>query len=371
MPSEACLVDPKPAPNLNFPSSSSTVAVRIINSTAYVKGSTQIIFDPHIPGHDELNCPCLSFLITNAQGSRHVLFDLGIRKDYEKGLAPAVSKRLTGDQPLFKVCVEKNVAEILDEDSAKLGTSSKDIEAVIWSHHHWDHIGDMTTFPSRTELVVGPGFKAQYLPGYPKNPESLLCESDFEGRTVREIDSSSFTFKIGQFPAFDYFGDGSFYLLHSPGHTVGHICGLARVTPKTFIFMGGDCCHHGGEFRPTEYLPLPKHIAPAPMSKFGLGGCPGAYMVEHVHPKRSATQPFYDVAQGFSHDHDEAVRSIRKLEEFDANDDVLMCIAHDHTLLGNVDFYPASINDWKAKGYGDKVRWTFCGDFKVEPAKAD
>lgn len=371
MPSEACLVDPKPAPNLNFPPSSSTVAVRIIDSTAYAKGSVQFIFEPPIPGHDELDCPCLSFLITNAQGSRHVLFDLGIRKDYEKGLAPAASRLLTGDKPIFRVNVEKNVADILDEDAAKLGISSKDIEAVIWSHHHWDHIGDMTTFPPRTDLVVGPGFKAQYLPGYPENPESPLCESDFEGRNVREIESSSFSFKIGQFPAFDYFGDDSFYLLHSPGHTVGHLCGLARVTPQTFVFMGGDCCHHGGEFRPTEYLPLPENIPPAPMSKFGLGGCPGAYMVEHVHPKRSATQPFYNIVQGFSHDHDEAVRSIRKLEEFDASDDVLVCIAHDHTLLGNIDFYPETINDWKAKKYSDKVRWTFCGDFKAEPTTAE
>lgn len=371
MPAEGYLVDPKPAPNLNCPPSSSTVTVRIIDSTAYVKGNAQIVVEPHIPGHGEVDCPCLSFLIINAQGSRHVLFDLGVRKDFEQGLAPVVRKHITGNQPRFKVRVEKNVADILDEDLAKLGATSRDIEAVIWSHHHWDHIGDMSTFPSSTKLVIGPGFKAQYLPGYPQNPESPLCETDFEGRTVQEIDSSSFGLRVGQFPAFDYFGDGSFYLLSSPGHTVGHMCGLARVTPETFIFMGGDCCHHGGEFRPTEYLPLPKRIAPSPMSKFGLGGCPGAYMVEHVHPKRSATQPFYDVAHGFSHDHDEAVRSIRKLEEFDASDDVLMCIAHDHTLLGNIDFYPETINDWKAKGYGDKVRWNFCGDFKTEPTKAD
>ena len=365
------MVEPKPAPNLNLPSSSSTTTVRIINSTAYVTTNAQLILDPHIAGHDEIELPCYSFLITNAQRSRHVLFDLGVRKDFKEGLAPAVSKHITGDQPLFKVTVEKNISDILDADAAKLGTTSKDIDGVIFSHFHWDHIGSITTFPSSTELVIGPGFKAQYLPGYPKNPESSLCESDFEGRNVREIEESSFSLKIGQFPAFDYFGDGSFYLLHTPGHTVGHMCGLARVTPETFIFMGGDCCHHPGEFRPTEYLPLPKHIAPAPLSKFGLGGCPGAYMVEQVHPKRSATQPFYDVAQGFSHDHDEAVRSIRKLEDFDASDDVFMCIAHDHTLLQNVDFYPETINDWKAKGYAEKVRWTFCGDFEIEPTKAD
>jgi glyoxylase-like metal-dependent hydrolase (beta-lactamase superfamily II) len=92
--------------------------------------------------------------------------------------------------------------------------------------------------------VVGPGFKAAHLPGYPTNPDSLLLESDLEGREVREIGfpSSDKGFKIGRFRAMDYFGDGSFYLLDTPGHTVGHICGLARTSaaPDSFVFMGGD-----------------------------------------------------------------------------------------------------------------------------------
>ena len=223
----------------------------------------------------------------------------------------------------------------------------------------------MTTFPSSTELVVGPGFQKEYLPGYPTNPTSAMLDSDFSGRTVREIPESDFSLMIGRFPAFDYFGDGSFYLLHAPGHTVGHICGLARTTPTTFIFMGGDACHHGGEFRPTEYIPLPKDVPSAPRSRFG-GGCPGSFLVEKIHPKSDGTVPFYDIAKGFSHDHDEAKRSIGKLQEFDANDDVLVCIAHDQTMVGNVDFYPKTINDWKEKGVQKSIRWAFVGDFDLK-----
>lgn len=367
MSSEGYLVEPKPAPKLNAPSSSSTVDVRLLNSTAYGKGNPQIVLDPHIEGHDVFTFPCFSFLITNSKGDK-VLFDLGIRKDYEN-MAPVVASRCSGENPLFQVKVEKNISEILDEDSAKLGFSSKDIHAVIYSHHHWDHIGDIKTFPSSTDLVVGPGFQGQYLPGYPTNPDSPLLDADFKGRNVREIDESSFSLKIGRCPAFDYFGDGSFYLLSTPGHTVGHICGLARTTPDTFVFMGGDCCHHGGEFRPTEFLPLPKSIPP-PATRKGVGACPGAYFQEQVHPFKSATRPFYDVAQGFSHDHDEAVRSIGKLQDFDANDDVLTIIAHDSTLLDNLDFYPKKLNDWKAKDHKKQVLWSFCGDFKVDEAKA-
>jgi glyoxylase-like metal-dependent hydrolase (beta-lactamase superfamily II) len=227
-----------------------------------------------------------------------------------------------------------------------------------------DHIGDMTTFPPSTDLVIGPGFRKQYLPGYPTNKDSAMLDTDTQNRTVREIPESDFTLMLGRFPAFDYFGDGSFYLLHSPGHTVGHMCGLARTTPNTFVFMGGDAGHHGGEFRPTEFIPLPKDVQAAPLSRFGAG-CPGAFLVEKIHPKSSGTEPFYDIAKGFSHDHDEAKRSIAKLQEFDASEDVLVCIAHDGTMLGNMDFYPKSCNDWKEKGVQKNIRWAFVGDFDL------
>lgn len=48
------------------------------------------------------------------------------------------------------------------------------------SHWHWDHIGDPSTFPSSTDLIVGPGFKEAFLPGYPTKPDSPVRESDFE-----------------------------------------------------------------------------------------------------------------------------------------------------------------------------------------------
>jgi glyoxylase-like metal-dependent hydrolase (beta-lactamase superfamily II) len=67
-----------------------------------------------------------------------------------------------------------------------------------------------------------------------------------------------------------------------------------------------------------------------------------------------------------SYDDGEALRSIGKLEEFNASEDVLICIAHDGTLLGNVDFYPKTINDLKEKGFKELVRWEFVSDFKKD-----
>lgn len=87
------------------------------------------------------------------------------------------------------------------------------------SHHHPDHTGNPAGFPRTTEVVVGPGFKETLLPGYPTDPKGLVLENDYQGRTVRQInfdeDASGLT--IGGFRALDYFGDGSFYLLETPG----------------------------------------------------------------------------------------------------------------------------------------------------------
>ena len=51
---------------------------------------------------------------------------------------------------------------------------------IFHSHWHFDHIGDITTFPGSTEVVVGPGFKDAFLPGYPAKPDSPVREKDFE-----------------------------------------------------------------------------------------------------------------------------------------------------------------------------------------------
>ena len=68
--------------------------------------------------------------------------------------------------------------------------------------------------------MVGPGFKDHLMPGYPAKDDSPILESDYEGRAVNEIDFQDTGLRLGQFRAMDFFGDGSFYLLDSPGVSV-------------------------------------------------------------------------------------------------------------------------------------------------------
>ena len=311
---------------------------------------------PYIKGHDDLNCPAYSFLVSN--GSQNILFDLGARKNLET-LAPDIIERAKRGG-----IVEKNVADILSEDQGVLGIKPRDIQAVILSHHHWDHIGDLTTFPKSTKVVVGPGFKEALLPFYPTRPDSPMLETDVEGREFREIDiaKEGGGLKIGRFDAFDYWNDGSFYLLSTPGHSPGHIGALARVThdPDTFIFFVGDACHHAGEIRPSEYLPLPLEIIPSPAP--GYSACPGS-LVQKVQPDNSATRPFYVCKQGFPYDYETCEETLRKIQEFDATDNILVAMAHDKSLEGKVEFYPRKANDWRIRFANITARWTFLNDY--------
>ena len=289
------------------------------------------------------------------------MFDLGIRKDWDKLRSYNRFIELK-----WYINVEKDVATILQENGVDVDGGA--IETIIWSHHHWDHVGNPATFPHSTELVVGPGFQEAYMPGYPKREDSTLLETDFEGRNTREIDfeKEGSGLKIGRFNALDYFGDGSFYLLDTPGHTIGHICGLARTSsnPDSFVFMGGDAAHHGGEFRPTEYLVIPKELNPSPLKR-RPGVCPG-HLLEEVHAHGVADKPFYEVTESFAHDKKVADWTLDGLGEFDCHDNILALMAHDDEVVDPpmLDYYPKTINDWYEKDTAKKLRWLFLGDFE-------
>ena len=86
-------------------------------------------------------------------------------------------------------------------------------------------------------------------------------------------------------------------------------------------------------------------------------------MFEAVHPKHSRVEPFYDPAKDGGHDIDETTETIRRLEEFDASEDIFVILAHDESLLSIIDFYPQQANGWKAKGWGSVAKWRFLKDF--------
>ncbi|RMZ75269.1 hypothetical protein DV737_g5362, partial [Chaetothyriales sp. CBS 132003] len=177
----------------------------------------ELFWQPKLQGFTGLHAPIYCFLIS--KGNHHIIFDLGVRRDWQN-LAPKIVSLI---KATTVITPGSDVASVLDSDCSGLNIRSTDINAVIWSHNHFDHIGDMTTFPYSTELIVGPGVYAASWPGWPQNLDAGTLDSDAQGRVVREItfdNDNNIGLKIGRFDALDFFGDGSFYLLDAPGHAV-------------------------------------------------------------------------------------------------------------------------------------------------------
>ncbi|KAI1352969.1 beta-lactamase-like protein [Xylaria sp. FL0043] len=345
-------------PDLNIPSSTSIVNVSIIDTGTIFRGiKTTSFVEPSIPGHEYLAGPCFSFLIQHPTQNRALIFDLAVRKDCQNWPKPFYESFIGAGATAI---VPEDVREFLDRH----GVDTKNIEGVIWSHSHFDHTGDVSTFEPGTKLIVGPDTKNDVFPGYPAKQAATFNESEVAGREVDEIDFSSSSLKIGGFAAIDYFGDGSFYLLDAPGHCIGHMCGFARVTsnPDSFILMGGDAIHHGGQLRPHPWRPLPKSVFPNPFDLTSHTACPGETFSKLLPNGKQA--PFYQPSQlKFHYDVPMMVETIRKLQEADAHDNILIIPAHDVSFLKVADFFPKTANAFMEKEWGWEARWAWLADF--------
>lgn len=236
-------------------------------------------------------------------------------------------------------------------------------------------MGSPHLFPSSTNLCYGKGTGP--FPAYPENPNSNLNADDFKGRKCIEIDCTDLY--IGPFPATDFYGDGSLYLLDTPGHWPGHICALARTTPDTFVFLGGDICHFAGDFRPSEEIPLPSSIpAEALLSsqKYPMP-CPCEFFSAH-HPQLreigpsvdTSSTPFYQLsthAHSTYKDPATAVTTTHNMQKyFDADQNVMVLLAHDTSLLDHLPVLNESpdddLNNWKELGLKQKCHWGWLGE---------
>jgi glyoxylase-like metal-dependent hydrolase (beta-lactamase superfamily II) len=361
------MTGPRTPPPVDIPPSQHTVEVCIIDTTSYMSGFPASTFvEPDVPGFDFMNVKSYSYIIKHkSSGTKYdtVLFDLGVRRDVENLPETFLTAIRAGG---YGISVEKDVATILRENGHDLG----DIGGIIWSHWHFDHAGDPQTLPCTTDLVVGPGFKANFVPGYPTVRNSHVDERAWAGRELHEIDftaaGDSRTLQIGSFQAYDFYGDGSFYLLNSPGHAIGHMSALARTTadPPTFLLLGGDIAHHCGEFRPSPYVPMPTLITPHPLRRGTASACPAKIFLA-IHPKHSDAEPFFDPVRvgNWHHGALEAKESINKLIEADAYDHIFPVMAHDSSLADVIDLYPKSANEWMAKGWKEASFWGFLGTF--------
>ncbi|KAJ7646926.1 beta-lactamase-like protein [Roridomyces roridus] len=350
--------------DLGIPQSNALVTVKAfdLGSLTAVNG-TGLVISPVLPGQQTVEFPLFAFLVEHNATQKRIMFDLGMRTDVEN-FAPSIAEMFAAG--IYQLDDNKDITEVLQQ----AGINLTSIDTVIWSHSHFDHTGDMSKFPNTTKLVIGPGTDTST---YPTDPNAVHLESDFAGHNLTELDFTDSKLVFSGLPALDYFGDGSFYLMDTPGHISGHISALARVTPTTFVALGGDTFHHVGEARPRPAFqtnfPCPGHLVEelktsvstdyfwSPNSQIGSFDIESrAQQMLAISDLPGSVYEFPVTAQV----------SLEKIATFDADPDVLVVIAHDISHRANLPTYPASLNDWKANGYKEQTVWNFAN--KSNPA---
>jgi glyoxylase-like metal-dependent hydrolase (beta-lactamase superfamily II) len=106
--------------------------------------------------------------------------------------------------------------------------------------------------------------------------------------------------------AFDFFGDGSFYIVDAPGHIPGHTIGCARVGPNAFAILAADTCHNRQCYHPGD-----RSIS--------------TFMYEDV-----------KVAQN----------TVDRLKEAHADPNTLVILSHEHEYWQEIPTFPKLLNSW-------------------------
>ena len=201
------------------------------------------------PGWDDMKIelPYLAFLLQD--GEKNILIDNGINERF------LIDGKAWGGAPAD--CGEKDIVNSLK----KHGLEPSDIDIILYTHLHNDHVGNCQLFPSTVSIaqwddwdnLLNPcpaelprrDFDFQVIPMLKENKNIVLVEGDME------------------------FAEG-IKLIKTPGHTRGSQCIVVNTTKGIRIFVGDmfhlRCSAFPQETEMCDYRGKVHKITPAPES---------------------------------------------------------------------------------------------------------
>ena len=142
-------------------------------------------------------------------------------------------------------------ADLVLSGLAQIGVQPLQVRRIILTHHHWDHVGSLWELKKRTGAkVLAHPRDADYISGKrvrraPRQPLGRIMYSIFGMFGARDLPNVDVDAVLND-------GDrvGSFCVIHTPGHTPGHICLLLGG----YLFSGDLLMASAGEFRETPHI---------------------------------------------------------------------------------------------------------------------
>lgn len=134
---------------------------------------------------------------------------------------------------------------------ASIGIQPLQVKRIILTHHHWDHVGSLWELKRRTGArIVVHALDKDYINGKrvrraPRQPLGRVAYALFGLLGARDVPAVDADALVND-------GDrvGLLSVVHTPGHTPGHICLLRNG----YLFSGDLLMASAGAFRETPHI---------------------------------------------------------------------------------------------------------------------
>jgi glyoxylase-like metal-dependent hydrolase (beta-lactamase superfamily II) len=183
-----------------------------------------------------MRIPVPSYLIVHPKG--RVIFDTGLNQ--RLALDPAA---YLASLPFF-LKMHFQAGDAVTRQIERLDLAPRDIDYLVISHLHLDHVGGVDQFPRTPMIIQRREWQAGNDPDFAQRLRYVSADYDL-GKDVVEINGE-----------YDLFGDSSVVCLPTYGHTPGHQSLRVRL-PSGETVLTADACY----FRRTlERLHLPSRV---------------------------------------------------------------------------------------------------------------
>lgn len=187
--------------------------VTLLDGGSLVIDASQVFWHRDIG--TEVRFPVYSVLIET--DDKKIMFDTGYDLEHVKKVLPFEKPEQTPDQTI-------------PGQLAKVGLKPEDIDIVINSHFHFDHVGGNKYLTNAQVLVHKQELRQALVP----EPFEQLGYSDLSF----DFDKSKYKFISG-----DYLVAPGIWLYETPGHTVGHYSMLVEMKNSPSMLFAGDAAY--------------------------------------------------------------------------------------------------------------------------------
>lgn len=191
----------------------------------------------HVPRSKWMTIPIPCFLVEHPKAGPF-LIDTGLHAS----VADDPAENL-GRAAKLLYSIQMTRTDAAPAQLAARGVDAATIGLVLMTHLHYDHASGASQFPNATFLVERREWEAAQRGGFRQGYHGPHLDPQLDWRAI-DVEHEA-----------DLFGDGSVMLLHTPGHTPGHISVLLRLESGERLLLTADAAY-AKQTLADRWLPL-------------------------------------------------------------------------------------------------------------------